>query len=202
MSAWKLSILLLWRGAIAKCVLVTQQKVHLKKSINTRTHHTSNTNRLEWTPDCIVLPSLHLCEGWDFAGHRPACPQEQCSQCRCWSHLWQVIHKYMSAQTVSLWQTCCINVFPSKIWWLTRLGRTCPKKKQKNNWIFRAHFRCQLDLLIHVNPHRPWKLEEERKKEDLPLFVHVDFFGPDGLFLYSNQINYSGLAGIVTGVKV
>lgn len=50
-------------------------------------------NRLEWAPDCIVLPSLHLSEGWDFTGHRPARPQEQCSQCWCWSHLWQVTHR-------------------------------------------------------------------------------------------------------------
>lgn len=60
------------------------------------------TNRLERAPDCIVLSSLHLGEGWNFTGHWPTRPQEQRSQCRCRRHLRQVC---IWAQTAPFQQT-------------------------------------------------------------------------------------------------
>lgn len=44
--------------------------------------------RVEWAPHCVILPSLHHLEGWSSPGLWAAA--WQCTQCRSWSHFWQV----------------------------------------------------------------------------------------------------------------
>lgn len=68
---------------------------HLKKSWNAfRWYHYSpvfdcvSFVRVEWAPDCLVLPSLYRFERWSSTGLWA--PTRQCTQRRSWSHFRQV----------------------------------------------------------------------------------------------------------------
>lgn len=61
---------------------------HIKRT--TETDCCRSANRVEWAPDCLLLPPLHLGEGRDLTGHWAARAQEQRPQRRRRCHLWQV----------------------------------------------------------------------------------------------------------------